>query len=46
VLLTQQVITHLISTSELAVKVRFAFFLTQLGIFAYWLVGFGTIWFT
>lgn len=41
-----QVITHLISTSELAVKVRFAFFLTQLGIFAYWLVGFGTIWFT
>ena len=39
-----QVITHLISTSELAVKIRFAFFLTQLGIFAAWLFGFGAAW--
>ena len=41
-----QVIIHLISTSELGVKIRFVFFLMQLGIFAYWLVGFGTLWFT
>ncbi len=41
-----QVTTHLVSTSELAVKIRFTFFLTQLGIFAYWLVRFGTVWFT
>ena len=41
-----QVITHQISTSELGVKIRFVFFLTQLGIFGYWLVGFGTVWFT
>jgi len=41
-----QVIAHLISTSELGVKIRFVFFLTQLSIFAYWLVGFGTVWFT
>jgi len=40
-----QVITHLFSTSELAVKIRFAFFLTQLGIFAAWLFGFGAAWF-
>jgi uncharacterized MAPEG superfamily protein len=41
-----QVITHLISTSERAVKIRFIFFLTQLGIFGYWLIGFGTLWFS
>jgi uncharacterized MAPEG superfamily protein len=41
-----QVITHLISTRALVVKIHFAFFLTQLGIFAYWLVGFGLVWFT
>jgi len=41
-----QVAVHLISTSELAVKIRFSFFLAQLGVFAYWLVGFGTVWFT
>ncbi len=41
-----QVAVHLTSTSELAVKIRFSFFLVQLGVFAYWLVGFGTVWFT
>ena len=41
-----QVTAHLVSTSELAVKIRFVFFLTQLAIFGYWLVGFGTVWFT
>ena len=39
-----QVIPHLVSTSERAVKLRFAFFLPQLGIFAAWLIGFGTVW--
>lgn len=33
-----QSVTHLISTSELAVQVRFAFFLAQVGICFYWVV--------
>lgn len=33
-----QAITHLLSTSVLAVQIRFAFFLVQVGISAYWLV--------
>lgn len=33
-----QSITHLISTSVIAVQVRFAFFVIQLGICGYWLV--------
>ena len=33
-----QSVTHLISTSELAVQIRFAFFLTQIGICLYWVV--------
>lgn len=35
-----QSITHLTSTSVLAVQVRFAFFLVQVGICAYWVVKF------
>jgi uncharacterized MAPEG superfamily protein len=35
-----QSVTHLISTSVLAVQVRFAFFLVQVGICCYWLVQF------
>ena len=41
-----QVITHLFSTSERAVKIRFAFFIVQLGIFIRWLFGFSTVWLT
>ncbi|MFQ3190850.1 MAG: putative MAPEG superfamily protein [Paraglaciecola sp.] len=33
-----QSVTHLISSSELAVQVRFAFFLAQVGICFYWVV--------
>lgn len=33
-----QSITHLISTSVLAVQIRFAFFLVQVGICLYWVV--------
>ncbi|MGB0645747.1 MAG: MAPEG family protein [Bradymonadia bacterium] len=41
-----QVITHLFSTSERAVKIRFALFIVQLGIFIRWLFGFSTVWLT
>ena len=34
-----QSLTHLASTSNMAVTVRFAFFLVQIGILAYWLLG-------
>jgi hypothetical protein len=34
-----QSLTHLASTSNRAVTVRFAFFLVQIGILAYWLLG-------
>jgi len=37
-----QSITHLISTSVLAVQIRFAFFLAQIGICFYWVVLFAT----
>jgi hypothetical protein len=37
-----QSITHLISTSVLAVQIRFAFFLAQVGICFYWLVLFAS----
>jgi len=36
-----QSITHLISTSVLAVQIRFTFFVAQLGICFYWVVLFG-----
>jgi hypothetical protein len=39
-----QVTTHLISTSERAVQIRFGFFIVQLGIVGYWLVQFGILW--
>lgn len=39
-----QVIIHLLSTSELAVKIRFAFFIMQLGIFLRWIIGFAMVW--
>jgi hypothetical protein len=35
-----QSIVHLISTSNIAVQVRFAFFLVQLGIAVYWVLEF------
>jgi uncharacterized MAPEG superfamily protein len=35
-----QALTHLASTSNLAVQVRFAFFLVQVGIAIYWLLQF------
>lgn len=39
-----QSLTHLASTSNRAVTVRFAFFLVQIGILAYWLLGlFGVV---
>ena len=41
-----QVITHLVSTSERAVMLRFTFFVAQLGVFATWLYGFGSAWLT
>jgi uncharacterized MAPEG superfamily protein len=37
-----QSITHLISTSVLAVQIRFAFFLAQVGICFYWVVLFAS----
>ena len=37
-----QSITHLISTSVLAVQIRFAFFLAQIGICFYWVIIFVT----
>ena len=37
-----QSVTHLISTSELAVQIRFAFFLAQIGICLYWVVLFAS----
>jgi hypothetical protein len=37
-----QSITHLISTSALAVQIRFAFFLAQIGICVYWVVLFAS----
>jgi uncharacterized MAPEG superfamily protein len=37
-----QSITHLISTSNVAVQVRFAFFLVQVGICLYWIVQLAT----
>jgi hypothetical protein len=37
-----QSITHLMSTSVLAVQIRFAFFLVQIGICIYWVVIFAT----
>lgn len=36
-----QSVTHLISTSILAVQVRFVFFLVQIGICFYWVIQFG-----
>lgn len=33
-----QSLTHLLSTANMAVRVRFAFFLVQVGILAYWLL--------
>ena len=41
-----QVAVHLTSTSEGAVKLRFGFFVAQLAIFGYWLIGFSMVWFT
>ena len=35
-----QAVTHLVSTSNLAVQVRFAFFLVQVGIAIWWLIQF------
>ena len=37
-----QSVMHLISTSELAVQIRFAFFLAQIGICLYWVVLFAS----
>jgi hypothetical protein len=37
-----QSVTHLISTTESAVQLRFAFFLTQIGICFYWVIIFVT----
>ena len=37
-----QSITHILSTSNLAVQIRFAFFLVQVGICIYWLFNFAT----
>jgi hypothetical protein len=39
-----QSIVHLISTSNIAVQIRFAFFLVQLGIAVSWLVEFVKLW--
>jgi len=39
-----QSIVHLISTSNLAVQIRFAFFLVQLGIAVYWVLEFVKTW--
>jgi hypothetical protein len=39
-----QSIVHLISTSNIAVQVRFAFFLAQLGIAVSWVVEFVKLW--
>lgn len=41
-----QVVTHILSTSVIAVQIRFTFFVAQLAIAAYWLVGFAQKWFT
>jgi hypothetical protein len=35
-----QALTHLVSTSNLAVQVRFTFFLVQVGISAWWVLQF------
>ncbi|MGJ8680040.1 MAPEG family protein [Paraglaciecola sp.] len=37
-----QALTHILSTSVLAVQIRFAFFIAQVGISVYWLVMLGT----
>ena len=40
-----QSVTHLISTSEIAVTIRVTFFMVQLGIMAYWVVQLGMLGF-
>ena len=43
---TGQVMTHLISTRVIAVKIRFGFFLGQIAIFGYWILVFAGVWLT
>jgi uncharacterized MAPEG superfamily protein len=40
-----QSVTHILSTSVLAVQIRFGFFLVQVGICLYWLLNFATKFF-